>query len=123
MEETRKVYPMGDMVMYGRQPSPLAGKTVVITGKLWRFTRKEAHQQLLSRGAIVKRTVTKKTDYLVRGEKPGAKLDKAIAELGAEGIDAKACRCDISDRASLEALANFAQRVWAPWPRCCTLPA
>ena len=29
MEETRKVYPMGDMVMYGRQPSPLAGKTVV----------------------------------------------------------------------------------------------
>ena len=27
----------------------------------------------------VKRTVTKKTDYLVRGDKPGAKLDKAIA--------------------------------------------
>lgn len=41
--------------------------------------RKEAHQQLLSRGAIVKRTVTKKTDYLIRGDKPGAKLDKAIA--------------------------------------------
>ena len=67
MEEMRKAYPMGDMVMYERKPSPLAGKTVVITGKLWRFTRKEAHQQLLSRGAIVKRTVTKKTDYLVRG--------------------------------------------------------
>ena len=77
MEETRKVYPMGDMVMYGRQPSPLAGKTVVITGKLWRFTRKEAHQQLLSRGAIVKRTVTKKTDYLIVGEKAGSKLAKA----------------------------------------------
>ena len=66
MEEMRKAYPIGDMVMYDRYPSPLAGKTVVITGKLWRFTRKEAHQQLLSRGAIVKRTVTKKTDYLVR---------------------------------------------------------
>ena len=79
MEEMRKAYPMGDMVMHGRQPSPLAGKTVVITGKLWSFTRKEAHQQLLSRGATVKRTVTKKTDYLVRGDKPGAKLDKAIA--------------------------------------------
>lgn len=79
MEEMRKAYPMGDMVMYERKPSPLAGKTVVITGKLWRFTRKEAHQQLLRRGAIVKRTVTKKTDYLVRGDKPGAKLDKAIA--------------------------------------------
>ena len=51
MEEMRKAYPMGDMVMYERKPSPLAGKTVVITGKLWRFTRKEAHQQLLSRGA------------------------------------------------------------------------
>ena len=72
MEEMRKAYPMGDMVMYERKPSPLAGKTVVITGKLWRFTRKEAHQQLLSRGAIVKRTVTKKTDYLVRGDKLGA---------------------------------------------------
>lgn len=79
MEEMRKAYPMGDMVMYERKPSPLAGKTVVITGKLWRFTRKEAHQQLLSRGAIVKRTVTKKTDYMVRGENAGAKLDKAIA--------------------------------------------
>ena len=79
MEEMRKAYPMGGMVMYERKPSPLAGKTVVITGKLCRFTRKEAHQQLLSRGAIVKRTVTKKTDYLVRGDKPGAKLDKAIA--------------------------------------------
>ena len=79
MEEMRKAYPMGDMVMYERKPSPLAGKTVVITGKLWRFTRKEAHKQILSRGAIVKRTVTKKTDYLIRGDKPGAKLDKAIA--------------------------------------------
>ena len=38
MEEMRKAYPMGDMVMYERKPSPLAGKTVVITGKLWRFT-------------------------------------------------------------------------------------
>ena len=75
----RKAYPMVDMVMYERKPSPLAGKTVVITGKLWRFTRKEAHQQLLSRRATVKRTVTKKTDYLVSGDKPGAKLDKAIA--------------------------------------------
>ena len=70
MEEMRKAYPMGDMVMYERKPSPLAGMTVVITGKLWRFTRKEAHQQLLSRGAIVKRTVTKKTDYLVRETSP-----------------------------------------------------
>ena len=34
MEETRKAYPMGDVVIYDRYPSPLAGKTVVITGKL-----------------------------------------------------------------------------------------
>lgn len=79
MEEMRKAYPIGDMVMYDRYPSPLAGKTVVITGKLMFCTRKEAHQRLIGRGAIVKRTVTKKTDYLVRGDKPGAKLDKAIA--------------------------------------------
>ena len=60
MEEMRKAYPMGDMVMYERKPSLSGGQDGVITGKLWRFTRKEAHQQLLSRGAIVKRTVTKK---------------------------------------------------------------
>lgn len=79
MEETREAYPMGDMMIYDRYPSPLAGKTVVITGRLMFCTRKEAHQRLIGRGAIVKRTVTKKTDYLVRGEKPGAKLGKAIA--------------------------------------------
>ena len=66
MEEMRKAYPMGDMVMYERKPSPLAGKTVVITGKLWRFTRKEAHQQLLSRGcplpAKIDRKKVKKTE-------------------------------------------------------------
>ena len=77
MEETRKVYPMGDMVMYGRQPSPLAGKTVVITGKLWRFTRREAHRKLASLGAIPERNVTEKTDLLICGEKPGVKLIQA----------------------------------------------
>ena len=79
MEEMRKAYPMRDMMIYDRYPSPLAGKTVVITGRLMFCTRKEAHQRLIGRGAIVKRTVSKKTDYLVRGENPGAKLDKAIA--------------------------------------------
>ena len=74
-------------------------------------------------GLATAHRMVKKGYTLVLAAPTPAKLDKAIAELGAEGIDAKACRCDISDRASLEALANFAQRVWAPWPRCCTLPA
>ena len=80
MEETRKAYPMGDMVMYDRYPSPLAGKTVVITGKLI-VLHPEGSPPTASQPwePSVKRTVTKKTDYLVRGEKPGAKLDKAIA--------------------------------------------
>ena len=63
MEEMRKAYPMGDMGMYERKPSPLAGKTVVITGKLWRFTRKEAHQHfsvvgLLSSGRSPRKQIT-----------------------------------------------------------------
>ena len=45
MEEMRKAYPMGDMVMYERKPSPLAGKTVVITGKLWRLSPSRQNRQ------------------------------------------------------------------------------
>lgn len=51
----------------------------------------------------------KKGYILVLAARTPAKLDQAIAELSAEGIEARACHCDISDRASVESLANFAQ--------------
>lgn len=56
---------------------PLAGKTFVLTGTLTSFTRDEAREQLQALGAKVAGSVSKNTDYLVCGEDPGSKLDKA----------------------------------------------
>ena len=63
------------------EDSPIAGKVFVLTGKLEKFTRDAASQQITERGGIVKGSVTKATNYLVVGEKPGSKLIKA-QELG-----------------------------------------
>lgn len=55
----------------------LQGKTFVITGTLASLSRNEAKEQLVSRGAKVSGSVSVRTDYLVAGENPGGKLDKA----------------------------------------------
>ncbi len=57
--------------------SRLAGKKVVLTGTLTAMTRSQAKEQLEQRGAAVVSSVSKNTDYLVAGENPGSKLDKA----------------------------------------------
>jgi DNA ligase (NAD+) len=56
---------------------PLAGKTFVLTGSLTGLTREAATAQLVERGAKVSQSVSKKTDYVVVGEQPGSKLEKA----------------------------------------------
>jgi len=55
----------------------LAGRQIVITGSLSRFTRTQAEQMVRDRGGIVGSAVTRKTDFLVVGEDPGSKLEKA----------------------------------------------
>jgi DNA ligase (NAD+) len=62
------------------QAGPLAGKTLVITGALSR-PRPELKRRIEHAGGRVTGSVTARTDYLVAGEKPGSKLDKAM-ELG-----------------------------------------
>ncbi|WP_406468226.1 NAD-dependent DNA ligase LigA [Streptomyces hirsutus] len=59
-------------------PRPLAGLTVVVTGTLERFTRDGAKEALQSRGAKVTGSVSKKTSFVVVGDNPGSKHDKAM---------------------------------------------
>ncbi|MFY1049314.1 NAD-dependent DNA ligase LigA [Apilactobacillus sp. 1-1-2] len=57
--------------------SPVAGKTMVLTGKLSEWTRPKASEWLENHGAKVTGSVSKKTDVLIAGEDAGSKLTKA----------------------------------------------
>ncbi|NSC24047.1 NAD-dependent DNA ligase LigA [Streptomyces albus subsp. chlorinus] len=59
-------------------PRPLEGLTVVVTGTLASHTRDGAKSALQERGAKVTGSVSKKTDFVVVGENPGSKYDKAV---------------------------------------------
>jgi DNA ligase (NAD+) len=53
------------------------GKTFVLTGSLSSFTREEVEEKITNFGGNVTSSVSKKTDYVLAGEKAGSKLDKA----------------------------------------------
>ncbi|WP_031505704.1 NAD-dependent DNA ligase LigA [Streptomyces megasporus] len=59
-------------------PRPLEGVTVVVTGTLRSYTRDGAKEALQSRGAKVTGSVSKKTGFVVAGDSPGSKYDKAL---------------------------------------------
>jgi len=59
-------------------PRPLEGLTVVVTGTLASHTRDGAKAALQSRGAKVAGSVSKKTGFVVVGDSPGSKYDKAV---------------------------------------------
>ena len=64
----------------------LSGKTLVVTGTLERFSRPEAEEAIRAAGGHAASSVSKKTDYLVAGEKAGSKLAKA-EKLGVAVLD------------------------------------
>lgn len=69
-------------VMHDAAPEPrdqtLAGVSVVVTGSLDGYTRDTAAEAITSRGGKVAGSVSKKTSFVVVGEAPGSKYDKAV---------------------------------------------
>jgi DNA ligase (NAD+) len=68
-----------------RENGKLTGKTFVLTGELESFTRDEAKDMIRKAGGDVSSSVSKNTDYVVVGENPGSKYEKA-KELGVKII-------------------------------------
>ncbi|MGE3797975.1 MAG: NAD-dependent DNA ligase LigA [Thermomicrobiales bacterium] len=62
-------------------PKPLAGYTLVLTGRLADYSRQQAEEALSALGATVSGSVSRKTTAVIAGEEPGSKVDKA-RELG-----------------------------------------
>jgi len=71
-----------------RRSYKLAGKAIVVTGTLKNFSRQQAQQVIRQAGAKSSGSVSKKTDFVLAGENPGSKLEKA-KKLGVEIIDEK----------------------------------
>ncbi len=67
-------------------PRPLEGITVVVTGSLDRYSRDEAGEAVTGRGGKVSGSVSKKTGFVVVGDNPGSKYDKA-RDLGVPILD------------------------------------
>ena len=67
-------------------PRTLEGLTIVVTGSLNGFSRDDAKEAIVARGGKAAGSVSKKTSYVVAGDSPGSKYDKA-AELGVPILD------------------------------------
>lgn len=67
-------------------PRTLEGLTIVVTGSLTGFSRDDAKEAIIARGGKAAASVSKKTDYVVAGDSPGSKYDKAV-ELGVPVLD------------------------------------
>jgi len=62
-----------------RKAGPLSGKRFVLTGVLESLSRDEAAEKIRALGGSVSSSVSKQTDYVVYGDRPGSKYEKALA--------------------------------------------
>ena len=88
-------------------PRPLEGLTVVVTGSLEEYSRDSAKEAIQVRGGKVSGSVSKKTAFVVVGEAPGSKYDKAM-QLGVPVLDEAGFRVLLED--GPEAAAGVAQQ-------------
>ena len=86
LEDLRREVKVTEVTMPLASDSPVAGKTVVFTGKLEKMTRDEAEARAEALGAKVASSVSKKTDLVVAGPGAGSKLSDA-QKFGVKVID------------------------------------
>jgi len=77
-------------------PRPLAGVTMVVTGSLEDFSRDGATEAVQTLGGKVTGSVSKKTSFVVAGDSPGSKYDKAL-QLGVPVLDEAGFRVLLAD--------------------------
>ena len=86
-------------------PRTLAGLTIVVTGSLAGFSRDDAKEAILARGGKAAGSVSKKTAYVVAGDAPGSKYDKAV-ELGVPILDEDGFRTLLEEGPAPDATAG-----------------
>lgn len=95
---------LADSIPSGEIEGALTGRTIVVTGSIPGYTRDQATEALTQLGATVSSSISKKTDVLVAGEKPGSKVVKAtglgVPVIGPEGF-AKLCEGDFDSAIAL----------------------
>jgi DNA ligase (NAD+) len=84
---------------------PLAGITIVVTGRLERHSRTQIEQRIKELGGAVGDSVSKKTSYLLAGEDAGSKLDKA-KKLGTPIIDETGFEAIVAERSAEQSIAE-----------------
>ncbi|NUR06154.1 MAG: NAD-dependent DNA ligase LigA [Nocardioidaceae bacterium] len=77
-------------------PRTLEGMSIVVTGSLVEFSRDQAKEAILARGGKAASSVSKKTDFVVVGDSPGSKHDKAV-QLGVPVLDEDGFRVLLGD--------------------------